>query len=234
MLASSADALLAIQPRFDESHDTTTETIVSMRIKNSVPLSSSFRIVCLLFIASLTFSSGIYVERTIAPTNAAPAAVALAAEPSPASSSGMEDLDRIITIAGERHGVDPRLIHAVIWKESNYRQDVRSSRGAQGLMQLMAPTALRFGCRNLSDPASNVEAGTRYLRKLLERFDGNVSLALAGYNAGEGSVDKYDGIPPFPETQAFVRKIVARYGKTFHPIDSVADARTASRHVTVS
>ena len=85
-------------------------------------------------------------------------------------------------------------------------------------MQLTAPTAARFGCRNASDPAANVEAGTRYLRALLERFNGDVSLALAGYNAGEGSVSKYRGIPPFPETRNFVRKIVNRYGKSYHPV----------------
>jgi soluble lytic murein transglycosylase-like protein len=189
-------------------------------IKNSIPRTSSLRIISLLFITSLAFSFGIYVESTIAPTSAAPMRSSVnkkATAPSDAS-SGMENLDRIIATAGERYGVDPQLIHAVIWKESNYQQHARSSRGAQGLMQLTASTALRFGCRNASDPAANVEAGTRYLRKLLERFDGNVRLALAGYNAGEGSVDKYDGIPPFPETQNFVRQIVARYGKTFHPV----------------
>lgn len=85
-------------------------------------------------------------------------------------------------------------------------------------MQLTPPTAARFGCRNASDPAANVEAGTRYLRTLLERFNGDVSLALAGYNAGEGSVSKYRGIPPFPETRNYVRKIVSRYGKSHHPL----------------
>ena len=130
----------------------------------------------------------------------------------------MNDLDRIITAAGSRHGVDPQLIHAVIWKESNYRRTALSPRGAQGLMQLTQDTARRFGCRNAGDPTANVEAGTRYLRKLLERFDGDVRLALAGYNAGEGSVDKHNGIPPYPETRNFVRQIVTRYGKTHHPL----------------
>lgn len=204
-----------------------------MNFKHPVPRTSPFRIICLLFIASLAFSSGIYIERTIAPTNAAPTRLLLA-ESCPAASSGTEDLDRIIATAGKHHGVDPQLIHAVIWKESNYRQHARSSQGAHGLMQLTSDTARRFGCRDTSDAESNVEAGTRYLRKLLERFDGNVRLALAGYNAGEGSVDKYDGIPPFPETQNFVRQIVARYGKNFHPLDNHTTAHNSTRRIAIS
>lgn len=193
-----------------------------MLMKKPVPHISPLRIITFIFIASLTFSSGIYVERTIAPTNAGIAPVTVAESCATAeASSGAAEIDRIIVSAGKRHGVDPQLIHAVIWKESNYRQHARSSQGANGLMQLMDETARRFGCRNTSDPAANVDAGTRYLRVLLERFDGNVRLALAGYNAGEGSVDKYDGIPPFPETQNFVRQIVARYGKTHHPLDAI-------------
>ena len=140
-------------------------------------------------------------------------------------SSGNKELDALILQAGERHGVDPRLIHAVVWKESKYRNNLQSPRGALGLMQLLPSTARRFDCANINDPAANIEAGTKYLRWLLERYNGDVALALAGYNAGEGAVDKYDKIPPYEETQDYVREIISRYGKTFHPILSPEKAR---------
>ncbi len=131
--------------------------------------------------------------------------------------SGDISLNEIIARAGARHGVDPQLIHAVIWRESNYRNDVTSPRGAGGLMQLIPETARRFGCRNAHDREANVEAGTRLLRYLLTRFNGDVQLTLAGYNAGEGSVARYNGVPPFNETQQYVRAVIARYGRTQHP-----------------
>lgn len=195
----------------------------SMSSNRFVPRTSPLRVLQILFIISLAFSSGIYATRTIAPKHAdfKHPVTEESCDPFPAISnavSGSIALDKIITTAGARHGVDPRLIHAVIWEESNYKQHALSPRGARGLMQLTAPTAARFGCRNASDPVANVEAGTRFLRSLLERFDGNVSLALAGYNAGEGSVSKYRGIPPFRETRNYVRKIVNRYGKYHHPL----------------
>ncbi|HEX8921485.1 MAG TPA: lytic transglycosylase domain-containing protein [Pyrinomonadaceae bacterium] len=145
--------------------------------------------------------------------------------PADIPSSGDRELDLIILRAGERHGVDPRFIHHVIWQESKYKVRARSHVGAQGLMQLMPPTAKRFGCSDPHDPAANIEAGTKYLRWLLKRFNGNVSLALAGYNAGEGSVDKYDGVPPYKETQNYVRIITGRYGKLQHPLLTPEQAR---------
>ena len=150
-------------------------------------------------------------------------------EPIPADipTSGDQRLDRIIFKIGKQQGVDPRFIHAVIWQESKYEQLARSHAGAQGLMQLMPATAKRFGCNNADDPEDNILAGTKYLSWLLKRFDGNVSLALAGYNAGEGAVDKYNGIPPYNETQNYVRIITGRYGKTFHPLLSPEDAISA-------
>lgn len=145
--------------------------------------------------------------------------------PADIPSSGDTSLDLIILRAGERHGVDPRLLHAVIWQESKYKVKAKSGAGAQGYMQLIPATAARFNCQDVYDPAQNIEAGTKYLRWLLDRFDGNVALALAGYNAGEGAVDKYDGVPPYNETQNYVRIITSRYGKTFHPILAPAQAR---------
>ena len=138
--------------------------------------------------------------------------------PADVPTSGNHDLDVIILRAGKQYGVDPRLLHAVIWQESKYKPQARSGAGAQGLMQMIPATARRFGCADVNDPEANVQAGTRYLRFLLKRFNGNVSLALAGYNAGEGSVDKYDGVPPYNETQNYVRIITGRYGKMYHPL----------------
>jgi len=92
---------------------------------------------------------------------------------------------------------------------------------------MMPATAKRFGLKDPFDATANVQAGTKYLKWLLQRFDGDVSLALAGYNAGEGSVDKYKGVPPFSETQKYVTKIVSNYGKTYHPVLSPEDAKLA-------
>ena len=138
--------------------------------------------------------------------------------PADIPTSGDPQLDRIIFEAGEKQGIDPRFLHAVIWQESKYQLRAKSHAGAQGLMQLMPDTAKRFGCDDPHNPVENIKAGTKYLSWLLKRFDGNVALALAGYNAGEGSVDKYDGIPPYNETQNYVKIISKRYGKTYHPV----------------
>jgi soluble lytic murein transglycosylase-like protein len=145
--------------------------------------------------------------------------------PTDIPTSGDTEIDLIIFRASKEYGVDPRLVHAVAYQESRYKIDAESHAGAQGLMQMMPATAARFAVEGKTGVEQNVYAGTKLLRWLLKRFDGNVQLTLAGYNAGEGSVDKYDGIPPFPETQNYVRKIVANYGKTHHPVLDPADAR---------
>jgi soluble lytic murein transglycosylase-like protein len=138
--------------------------------------------------------------------------------PADVPTSGDHQLDLIILHAAEQFGVDPRLLHAVIYQESRYKTDAHSGAGAQGLMQMIPATAKRFNCDNAYDPQENVTAGAKYLRWLLERFDGDVALALAGYNAGEGAVAKYDGVPPFSETQKYVRNIIGHYGQTYHPL----------------
>lgn len=173
-----------------------------------------FALLALFFFTNVT---GILFSRVMAPVAVANA-TAIAAIPADMPTSGDQQLDRLIYDVGQREGVDPRFIHAVIWQESKYIVDARSHAGAQGLMQLMPATAKRFGCEDRNNPVENVEAGTKYLRWLLKRFSGNVELALAGYNAGEGSVDKYDGIPPYNETRNYVRIISKRYGKTYHPV----------------
>src|SRR5215212_3149810 len=167
--------------------------------------------------------TGILFSRVMAPIAIASSAAATEI-PLDIPTSGDKQLDRIIYEAGQRQGVDPRFIHAVIWQESKYDLTARSHAGAQGLMQLMPATAKRFGCDDPNDAAANIEAGTKYLSWLLKRFSGNVELALAGYNAGEGAVDKYNGIPPYNETRNYVKIISQRYGKTYHPISTPTES----------
>jgi hypothetical protein len=147
--------------------------------------------------------------------------------PSDIPVSGDCDLDWTIYRASQEAGLDPRFVHAVIQQESRYKNEAVSGAGAHGLMQLMPATAKRFGCDDPHDASKNIKAGTKYLAWLLKRFDGDVSLALAGYNAGEGAVDKYDGVPPYSETQNYVRKIVANYGKTYLEVSTPDEARSA-------
>jgi hypothetical protein len=125
--------------------------------------------------------------------------------------TGDTKVDSYIVSASTRHGVDPVLIYSIMHRESAFKKLAISHKGARGLMQLMPATAARFGVRNIFDPEQNIEAGTRYMRWLLNRFKGDVGLALAGYNAGEGAVDKYRGVPPYRETQEYVKRISERY-----------------------
>jgi len=177
-----------------------------------------FAIFSLFLFTNLT---GVLFSRALAPSASASTEFHI---PADIPTSGDAQLDRIIFEAGEKQGVDPRLLHAVIWQESKYKAQALSHAGAQGLMQLIPDTAKRFGCDDPNDPAKNIAAGAKYLGWLLKRFDGNVELALAGYNAGEGAVDKYDGVPPYNETQNYVKIISKRYGKTYHPVLPPAQA----------
>ena len=188
-----------------------------------------FAIISLFFLTNFT---GLFFSPVFAPVVVEADTLETETIPADIPLSGDCDLDWIIFRAGEREGVDPRFIHAVIQQESRYDADAKSPVGARGLMQLMPATAKRFDCTDLKDQACNVEAGTKYLAWLLKRFNGDVKLALAGYNAGEGSVDKYQGVPPYAETQKYVNKIVANYGKTYHPIVSPEEAKVTFHLVT--
>jgi soluble lytic murein transglycosylase-like protein len=143
-------------------------------------------------------------------------------------STGDARVDAHIAESGARHGVDPVLLYAIMHRESAFKKRALSHKGASGLMQLMPGTARRFGVRNIWDPRENIEGGARYMRILLDMFDGDVRLALAGYNAGEGAVLKYGRrVPPYRETQEYVRRITERYAL-------MRDPATARRAPVVS
>lgn len=117
-----------------------------------------------------------------------------------------------------KFGIDPGLALAIARTESNFDASARSPKNAQGLMQLIPETAARFGVRDILDPEQNIRGGLAYLRWLLNRFEGDVALAAAAYNAGEGAVDRHGGIPPYAETRAYVERILAFYRASHHPM----------------
>ena len=197
-----------------------------MKFPRRLPLVRSLKFAPVALISLFLFSNvtGVLFSRVMAPAAAATERSTVFHIPADIPTSGDPQLDRLIFEVGEKQGVDPRFIHAVIWQESRYQPKALSHAGAQGLMQLIPATAKRFGCDDPNDPVQNITAGTKYLSWLLKRFSGNVELALAGYNAGEGAVDKYDGIPPYNETQNYVKIISKRYGKVFHPVLPPAEA----------
>jgi len=125
--------------------------------------------------------------------------------------SGRADLDAIFEDAGRRYNIPPNLLKAVAKVESSFRPNVTSSQGAMGLMQLMPATARYLGVTDPFDPEQNIMGGAKYLREQIDRFDGDISLALAAYNAGWPAVKRHGGIPPFRETQNYVPKVLGYY-----------------------
>ena len=126
--------------------------------------------------------------------------------------TGNSQIDGYLVDSANRNGVDPLLLYSIMHQESSFKLRAISPKGARGLMQLMPGTAARYGVTNIFDPRQNIEGGARYVRFLLDLFDGDVNLTLAGYNAGEGAVEKYGWqVPPYAETQEYVRRISRRY-----------------------
>jgi soluble lytic murein transglycosylase-like protein len=143
--------------------------------------------------------------------------------------TGNTQVDNFIVESGARHGVDPVLLYAIMHQESTFKARAISPKGARGLMQLMPGTAARYGVSNIFDPRQNIDGGARYMKFLLNLFEGDINLALAGYNAGEGAVMKYGyRVPPYNETQEYVRRISRRYALMRDPL-TARDASSVSR-----
>jgi len=143
-------------------------------------------------------------------------------------------LRSLVDSIAKDNGVDPALVDAMVRTESNYNPLAISSKGARGLMQLIPETGRRFGVQDFFDPRQNIEGGVRYIKYLLNMFDGNVDLSLAAYNAGENLVARLGRIPPYPETRNYVRKIRALYTKPYSYVDSNLEAAAARTTPVVS
>lgn len=155
-------------------------------------------------VTSGAFSSMVQAAMDAAP---APAATNAPAMVPPAQ------IDQLVSQNAGRWGVDPALVKAIIANESGFNANATSKTGAQGLMQLEPGTAASLGVTNSYDPGQNVYGGTRYIRGLLDRFHGDMRLAIAAYNAGPGAVEKYNGVPPYAETQNYVQNVLSSYDK---------------------
>ena len=141
-------------------------------------------------------------------------------------------IDSYIVASSRKYGIDPLLIYSQMHQESAFRKRARSHKGASGLMQLMPATARRFGVTRIYDPKQNIDAGVRYMRWLLNKFNGDVVLALAGYNAGEGAVMKYGWqVPPYRETREYVRRITKRYNQISNPLYAGAPKKITKKQV---
>ncbi len=141
---------------------------------------------------------------------ALPKAAPAASAPSSSMNIPAAYLD-IINSACNRHGIDPSLVHAIVKVESDFNPYALSRKGAKGLMQLMPQTAVNMNIKNSFNPAENIDGGVKYLRYLIDRYEGNLSLALAAYNSGETAVKRWGTVPPFKETQNYVKRILRIY-----------------------
>lgn len=142
------------------------------------------------------------------------------------------DLESFFQEAADTYGVDVQLLKAMAKQESNFQSDATSSSGAQGIMQLMPATAESLGVENAYDPYQNIMGGAKYISKLLSQYNGDVSLALAAYNAGSGNVAKYGGIPPFEETQNYVKKVQQYYAQGVEVPQTTVESGSVSKEQT--
>jgi soluble lytic murein transglycosylase-like protein len=157
----------------------------------------------------IVMQDGRVVYTNVVETTALPSPVVTAEVPSSVS----DPINALINVISGNHGVDPALVRAMVKAESNFNRWAVSSKGALGLMQLIPTTGARYGVQDFFDPQQNIEGGVRYLRFLLQKFNGNLDLSLAAYNAGENLVERLGRIPSIRETQDYVRKVRANYGK---------------------
>jgi len=155
-----------------------------------------------------------------------------AASPLRGYTTGSAQIDNYLIDSATRNEIDPLLLYSIMHQESSFKSHAISPKGARGLMQLMPGTAMRFGVTNIFDQRQNIEGGARYVRFLLDRFDGDVNLTLAGYNAGEGAVEKYGWrIPPYSETQEYVRRISRRYSLLRDPNSALYATRLSTTQI---
>jgi len=155
-----------------------------------------------------------------------------AATPRSVNTMTRQDLNTVVSGAGERNQIDPDFINSVIRAESGFHQNAVSKKGAQGLMQLMPGTASQLGVHNAFDPHANVEGGTKYLRELLEKYNYDVPKALAAYNAGSKRVDQYHGIPPYYETQTYIARIIRDFNRKKLAENPALAKKAGSQHPT--
>jgi soluble lytic murein transglycosylase-like protein len=170
---------------------------------------------------------GIEAVRTL-PAPSAPEPSASEESPEDTWRDWAGEFAELVDGAASRHRVDPVLLVAMMRIESNFDPFAVSPKGACGLMQLIPATAERFGVADVFDPAQNIDGGARYLRWLLERFEGDTNLALAAYNAGENAVDRYGGVPPYRETRNYVRKVLGKF-ELFQSARPVGDRLASAR-----
>jgi soluble lytic murein transglycosylase-like protein len=158
--------------------------------------------------------------------------------PAPAATAEAKpDVNTIVKAAGAKHGLDPDFVASVVHAESSFNANAVSPKGARGLMQLMPKTAEQLGVKDSFDPAANVDGGAKYLRSLLDQYNGDVPKALAAYNAGAQRVAQYNGVPPYAETHAYVRRIIAEYNRkkvAAKKTTQVAAKKSASTHIAGS
>jgi len=136
---------------------------------------------------------------------------AVAAQTNISQPASKSQILNVVSQISKKHGVDEKLVRALIKQESGFNPKAKSKAGAMGLMQLMPATAKKMGVKDPYNTVQNVEGGVKYLKSMLNKYNGNVILALAAYNAGPGAVDKYSGVPPYKETQNYVKSILANY-----------------------